>query len=275
MTAAIQNVTADLTVLARQRPDGFPQWRATVRDLSLAGRVLHEQAVAIGVPQTWIEHARHAGRLGQKSTAEAPLPPSTEVPRIALVAQLRHQVDTLYTLAAIGAVRRGQGHVHRASVERLREHVTAQWLRVAMVATALDVTENEVEGWWATDSSTWQPRLALLQAQVEPERGRQWRAFTQPGAVREARCRVEAMRVVGINVDDGSPHQLPPTRNLLEATAENVWQSQHAVETAAGARIGAAIVATGIDDAPHFGLDDPHDLPPPSLSQVLHAESEP
>lgn len=267
MTAAIQNVTADLSALAA-RPQGLMRlWRWTVRDLSVAVRVLHEQAMAIGVPDNWVEHAHQAGRLGHRTTADGPLPAANTVARPVPLAQLRHQAETLFTLAAIGVVRRDQTTLNTATTHRLSEHIRLQWLRVAMVATAINVTETEVHGWWATDPAAWQPHMTRLNTQVEPERGRYWRELTGTTTLREARARVEAMRMVGLTITDSPPHQLPPAPHLLEASAEHAWQARDQIVWPASELIGTAIEANGVATARSDRIDHrAQDLSPPTRS---------
>ncbi|MEV0853801.1 hypothetical protein [Nocardia fluminea] len=267
MAAAIQNVTVDLMLLARE-PHSRIQ---TFRDLSIAGRILHEQAAAIGMPANWIDYARQAGQEGRKATGTSSLPPRRPVSRSLLIAQLHHQADTLSTLAAVGPIRRDRGQVSAQAADKLGEHLRLQWLRVAMVATAINATEDETRGWWATDTTHWQRRLAQIQQQSAPEQGRQWREFTHLASVREARIRVAAMRMVGIDLTASAPHQLPPAPHLLEATAENAWHPA-SLESKGGARIDAAIAATGIDDAHSIADGDTHDLPPPTTSAQHHVE---
>ncbi|MEV0768518.1 hypothetical protein [Nocardia salmonicida] len=269
MTAAIQNVTVDVMLLARE-PHSRMQ---TLRDLLVAGRVLCDQADAIGVPYNWIDHARQAGQEGRKAVGTYSLPPRRPVSRPMLIAQLRHQVDTLSTLAAVGPVRRARAAVGAVTAERLSEHLRLQWLRVAMVATAINLTEVEAAGWWRTDATYWQSRLAQIEQQEAPDLGRQWRELTQLASVREARCRVAAMGMVGIDLTASQPHQLPPAPHLLEATAEKAWHTAQ-FDTEPGSQIGAAIAATGIDEGHYIGQDDTHDLPPPVLSLDRHTEPE-
>ncbi|MEV0688275.1 hypothetical protein AB0I35_30900 [Nocardia sp. NPDC050378] len=267
MAAAIQNVTMDLMLLARE-----PHSRIhTFRNLSIAGRVLHEQAVAIGVPSNWIDHARQAGQEGRKAAGTYTLPPRRPVARSNLIAQLHHQADTLSTLAAVGPVRRDRGQVTVPAAAKLAEHLQAQWLRVAMVATVLNVSEAETHGWWPTDTTDWQARLAQIAQQSMPDQGRQWRELTHVGRVREGRIRVAAMRMVGIDLADSAPHQLPPAPHLLERAAETAWHTASG-EPDPGAGIGAAIAATGIDNG--YGIDDGDlfDLPPPSGDAHRHVE---
>ena len=267
MAAAIQNVTVDLMLLARE-PHSRIQ---TFRDLSIAGRVLHEQAAAIGVPVNWIDYARQAGQEGRNATGTSSFPPRRPVSRSLLIAQLHHQAETLLTMAAVGPVRRGRGQVTAPAAEKLGEHLRLQWLRVAMVATAINLTEDETRGWWPTDPTHWHSRIAQIEQQSAPDQGRQWREFTHRGTVREARVRVAAMRMVGIGLTDSAPHQLPPAPHLLETAAENAWCIEP-LEQAGGAHIGAAIAATGIDDTHAIADGDTHDLPPPPLSAQHHIE---
>ncbi|MGC4989884.1 hypothetical protein [Nocardia salmonicida] len=267
MAAAIQNVTVDVTQLAQE-----PHLRMqTLRDLMVVGRVLTEQATAIGVPREWINLAYQAGHEGRKADDTRPLPDPLPVKRAMLIAQLRHQADTLSTMAAVGPVRRDRGQVSAPAAQKLGEHLRLQWLRVAMVATAINVTEVETRGWWATDPTHWHARQAQIQQQSAPDQGRQWRELTHFASVREARVRVAAMRMVGIDLTDSAPHQLPPAPHLLEATAENAWHTA-SLEPEGGARIGAAIAATGIDDAHSLADGDTHDLPPPTRSAHHHVE---
>ncbi|APE37187.1 hypothetical protein BOX37_28300 [Nocardia mangyaensis] len=267
MAAAIQNVTVDLMLLARE-PHSRIQ---TLRDLSIAGRILHEQAAAIGVPANWIDYARQAGQEGRKATGTSSLPPRRPVSRSLLIAQLHHQADTLWTLAAVGPVRRDHGQVSAPAAQKLDQHLRLQWLRVAMVATAINLTEAETRGWWATDPTHWHSRQTQIQQQSPPDQGRQWRELTHFTSVREARVRVAAMRMVGIDLTASSPHQLPPAPHLLAATAENAWHTA-SLESEGGARIDAAIAATGVDDVHGLADSDTHDLPPPTRSAQLHAE---
>ncbi len=272
IAVAIQNVTADLSVLAAEPQGAMRVWRTTLRDLSVAARVLHEQAAAIGMPDNWIEHAHQAGRLGHKSTTDGWLPAPTIVSRPLLLAQLHHQTDTLFSVAAIGVVRRHQTTLDIQTANRLSEQVRLQWLRVGLVATAIELTEAEVGGWWATDPSVWQPRMARLAAQVEPERGRQWRELTGPATLRESRARVASMRMVGIDLERSALHQLPPAPHLLETAAENAWHTPGSGGADVGVRIGAAIDATGIDQDHNGGHNDSHDLPPPIPAQSHDTE---
>lgn len=140
-----------------------------------------------------------------------------------------------------------------------------------MVATAINLTEAETRGWWATDPTHWHSRQAQIQQQSVPDQGRQWRELTYFASVREARVRVAAMRMVGIDLTASSPHQLPPAPHLLAATAESAWHTA-SLESEGGARIGAAIAATGIGDAHGIADSDTHDLPPPTRSAQRHAE---
>ncbi|MFD4351555.1 hypothetical protein ACFWPX_03300 [Nocardia sp. NPDC058518] len=267
MAAAIQNVTVDITQLARE-----PYMRMqTLRDLTVIGRVLTEQATAIGVPHDWINLAYQAGYEGRKADDARRLPDPRPVTRAMLIAQLHHQADTLSTLAAVGPVRRGRGPVTAPAAEKLSEHLRLQWLRVAMVATAINVTEDETRGWWPTDPTRWHSRIAEIEQQSAPDQGRQWRELTHRGSVREARVRVAAMRMVGIDLTDSAPHQLPPAPHLLEAAAEIAWCTEP-LEFEGGAHIGAAITATGIDDTHAIADGDTHDLPPPPLSVQPHVE---
>lgn len=269
MASAIQNVTADLTILSRE-PSTDSRARRLVRELSIAHRVLHEQAAAIGVPTDWIHLADKQGRLDQRTTGEpATLPTATPVARPMLLAQLRHQVDALYTLPAIGVLRREQGVLvadHRS--ERLSEHLRLQWLRVALTAAAINATETEVHGWWDIDPTAWRPRLGAVAERLELEGGRALRAVTQPAVLREARCRVAVMQLVGKTIADSPAHQLPPAPHLLEASAELAWQTGDEMERPAGELIGVAIEVTGVTDAHGFDHADhsAHDLPPPDLS---------
>ncbi|MFD4433261.1 hypothetical protein [Nocardia sp. NPDC058497] len=268
MASAIQNVTADLTILSRE-PSTDSRASRLVRELSIAHRVLHEQAAAIGVPADWIHLADKQGRLDRRTTGEPPtMPRATPVARPMVLAQLRHQVDALYTLPAIGVLRRQRGLIDDHRGERLSEHLRLQWLRVALTATAINATETEVRGWWDIDPSAWQPRLGAVAERLELEGGRAWRAVTQPAVLRDARCRVAVMRIVGITIADSPAHQLPPAPHLLDASAEHAWQTRDQIERPAGELIGTAIEVTGVTDT--HGRDhadhSSHDLPPPALS---------
>ncbi|MBF6212167.1 hypothetical protein IU487_14105 [Nocardia puris] len=268
MAALIHNVSVDLRQLARE-----PHNRTTTfRDLSVVGRVVHEQAVAIGVPADWIAHAKKAGQQGRRATDAASLPPRRPVARSLLIAQLHHQVDTLATLAAVGPVRRDRVAVTVQASDKLAEHLRLQWLRVAMVATALDVTEAETSGWWSLEAADWRARLDQISQQPAPDQGRQWRELTHVGRVREGRIRVAAMRIVGIDLADSAPHQLPPAPHLIETAAENAWHTATA-EAEGGAGIDAAIAATGIEDSNGIADGDLFDLPPPGW--VAHPQLEP
>ncbi|UGT54987.1 hypothetical protein [Nocardia asteroides] len=268
MAALIHNVSVDLMQLARE-PHSHIQ---TFRDLSVVGRVVHEQAVAIGVPATWIAHAKQAGQQGRRATDAVSLPPRRPVARSLLIAQLHHQVDTLSTLAAVRPVRRDHATVTPQAADKLAEHLRLQWLRVAMVATTLDVTEAETSGWFSLEAADWQARLDQVSRQSAPDQGRQWRELTHVGRVREGRIRVAAMRMVGIDLTDSAPHQLPPAPHLLETAAETTWHTA-ALEPDSGAGIGAAIAATGIEDSYGIADGDLFDLPPPG--EVAHAHLEP
>lgn len=268
---AIQNVAADLTIVSGE--PAIEPHTTTVRDLSIAHRVLREQAAAIGVPPDWIESASDAGRLGRRTTGEPALRAAHGVPRSMLIAQLRHQVEVLYTLPALAAIRRDRGQVEHRDADRLSEHLRLQWLRVAMTATAIDTTGAETRGWWDIDPTAWQPRLTAVADRLDLEGGRPWRAATQPAVVREARCRVAAMRMVGISLESSRSHQLPPAPHLLEASAENAWQTRDEIERPAGELIGAAIDATGITttDLDHTE-GGAHDLPPPAVPMAPASE---
>ncbi|MEV0336921.1 hypothetical protein [Nocardia sp. NPDC050717] len=268
MAALIHNVSVDLRQLALQ-PHSRVQ---TFRDLSVVGRVVHEQAVAIGVPANWIAHAKKAGQQGRRATDAASLPPCRPVARSLLLAQLYHQVDTLSTLAAGGPIRRDHATVTLEAADKLTEHLRLQWLRVAMVATALDVTEAETSGWWSLEAADWRARLDQISQQSAPDQGRQWRDLTHVGRVREGRIRVAAMRMVGIDLADSSPHQLPPAPHLLETVAETTWHTA-SLEPGSGAGIGAAIAATGVEDGYGIADSDLFDLPPPG--DVPHPQLEP
>ncbi|MFD5179428.1 hypothetical protein ACFWM1_26715 [Nocardia sp. NPDC058379] len=272
LAAAIQNVAADLAILAGE-PRIEPPTRTTIRDLSVANRVLREQAAAVGVPSTWIQAATSAGRQGRRSTGEHLLPAAHAVPRALLVAQLHHQVEALYTLPALAVLRSDRGQIEPRNAARLSEHLRLQWLRVAMTAVAIDATETETHGWFDIEPAAWRPRLDAVAQQLDLEGGRPWRAVTQPAIVREARCRVAAMRLVGISLDESRPHQLPPAPHLLEASAEHAWQTREEVERPAGELIGAAIDATGITatDLDH-AQDGAHDLPPPAVPMAPASE---
>ncbi|GGN66098.1 hypothetical protein GCM10011610_00690 [Nocardia rhizosphaerihabitans] len=266
MAYAIQNVTADLTILSGE-PAIEPHARKTVRDLSIAHRVLHEQAAAIGVPANWIDHASDAGRRSERTTGESTLPTAHDVPRSMLIAQLRHQVESLHTLPALASVRRDRGLAERRGADRLSEHLRLQWLRVAMTATAIDATEAETRGLWGIDPKSWQPRLAAVADRLDLEGGRPWRAVTAPAVLREARCRVAVMRMVGITLTDSPAHQLPPAPHLLEASSEHAWQTRDRIERPAGELIGAAIEATGVTAAYlDHAEGGAHYLPPPTAS---------
>lgn len=268
MAALIHNVSVDLRQLARE-----PHNRTkTFRDLSVVGRVVHEQAVAIGVPADWIAHAKKAGQQGRRVTEAASLPPRRPVARSLLIAQLHHQVDTLATLAAVGPVRRDRAAVTVQASDKLAEHLRLQWLRVAMVATALDVTEAETNGWWSLEAADWQARLNQISQQSAPDQGRQWRELTHVGRVREGRIRVAAMRMVGIDLADNAPHQLPPAPHLLETAAETVWHTA-ASGPESGTGIGAAIAATAVEDSYGTAYGELFDLPPPG--GVAHPQLEP
>ncbi|MFF0546618.1 MULTISPECIES: hypothetical protein [Nocardia] len=268
MAAVLQNVTVDLMQLARE-PHSRIQ---TFRDLSVVGRVVHEQAVAIGVPANWIAYARQAGQEGRKATGDALLPPRRPVARPLLIAQLHHQADTLSTLAAVRPVRRDHAAVTAQTADKLAEHLRLQWMRVAMVATTLNVTEAETSGWWSPEVADWRSRLDQISQQSPPDRGRQWRELTHVGRVREGRVRVAVMRMVGIDLADSAPHQLPPAPHLLEAAAETAWHTAYP-EPGDGAGIGAAIAATGIEDGHGIADGDLFDLPPPG--EVAHPQLEP
>ncbi|MFI8974166.1 hypothetical protein ACIGO9_14865 [Nocardia asteroides] len=269
---AIQNVAADLTILSGDRAIE-PRMRTTVRDLSIAHRVLREQAAAIGAPPNWIDHATAAGRLGRHTVGEPPLPAAHSVSRSLLVAQLRHQVEALYTLPALAAIRGHRGQVQDRDADRFSEHLRLQWLRVAMTATAIDATVAETRGWWDIDPTAWQPRLAAVADRLDLEGGRAWRAATQPAVVREARCRVAVMRLVGISLDNSPAHQLPPAPHLVNASAEHACQTRDQVERSAGELIGTAIEAPGITatdiDHPEAGA---HDLPPLAVPMTPASE---
>lgn len=128
MAALIHNVSVDLRQLARE-----PHTRTrTFRDLAVVSRVVHEQAVAIGVPADWIAHAKKAGQQGRRATEAVSLPPRRPVARSLLIAQLHHQVDTLATLAVVGPVRRDRAAVTVQASDKLAEHLRLQWLRVAI-----------------------------------------------------------------------------------------------------------------------------------------------
>ncbi|WP_280345506.1 hypothetical protein [Nocardia neocaledoniensis] len=268
MAALIHNVSVDLRQLARE-----PHNRTkTFRDLSVVGRVVHEQAVAIGVPANWIAHAKKSGQQGRRATDAVSLPPRRPVARSLLIAQLHHQVDTLSTLAAVRPVRRDHATITVQAAGKLTEHLRLQWLRVAMVATALDVTEAETSGWWSLEAADWQARLDQISQQSAPDQGRQWRELTHVGRVREGRIRVAAMRMVGIDLAHSAPHQLPPAPHLLETAAETTWHTAPS-EPDGGAGIGAAIAATGIEDSYGIADGDLFDLPPPG--EVAHPQLEP
>ncbi len=263
MAYAIQNVTADLTILTGE-PAGEARVQRMVRDLSVANRVLREQAAAIGVPAEWIHRAERLGRLGRRTAGMSPLPAASAMSRPMLLAQLRHQVEALYTLPALAVVRGDRSSVDARTADRLGAHVRLQCLRVAMVATAINATEPETRGWWNTDPAAWAPRLAAVTEGFDLEGGRAWHAATQPAVLREARCRVAAMRLVGINPAKVPPHQRPPAPHLLEASAHHAWQTVRPVEMSAGELIEAAIQASGVEDS--FGVervDSIHDLSPP------------
>lgn len=268
MAAVLQNVTVDLMQLGRE-PHSRIQ---TFRDLSVVGRVVHEQAVAIGVPANWIAYARQAGQESRPATRDASLPPRRPVARSLLIAQLHHQVDTLATLAAVRPVRRDHATVTPQAADKLSEHLRLQWMRVAMVATALDVTEAETNGWWSLEATDWQARLNQISQQSAPDQGRQWRELTHVGRVREGRIRVAAMRMVGIDLAHSAPHQLPPAPYMLETAAETTWHTAP-LEPDSGAGIGAAIATTGIEDSYGIADGDLFDLPPPG--EVAHPQLEP
>ncbi|NKX91249.1 MULTISPECIES: hypothetical protein [Nocardia] len=268
MAALIHNVSVDLRQLARE-----PHNRTkTFRDLSVVGRVVHEQAVAIGVPADWIAHAKKAGQQGRRATEAVSLPPRRPAARSLLIAQLHHQVDTLATLAAVGPVRRDRAAVTVQASDKLAEHLRLQWMRVAMVATALDVTEAETNGWWSLEATDWRARLDQISQQSAPDQGRQWRELTHVGRVREGRVRVAAMRMVGIDLARSAPHQLPPAPHMLETAAETTRHTAP-LEPDSGAGIGAAIAATGIEDSYGIADGDLFDLPPPG--EVAHPQLEP
>lgn len=260
MLKQLQNVTADL-----ERMTNSAGWdRQIMRDLLAGARVLEEQAREIGIPERWIAHVRAQGNAGTRWSAWQQLPAGRAEAREQQLARLHAQVDQLFEMTAVATIYRDNlGWIAPLPAERFDEFQRLQWLRVTMVARALNVTSAEVGTRWSNNAQRWTALLEATRSAGPSELFKRWKSYTTAVAVAHARTRYHALRMAGLD-PAGAP--TPPHPHELNEAAETAWRTTNSANnvrgaeppTTAGSDRGARIAEAIEAAAPeHTGADVP------------------
>ncbi|MFE9575301.1 hypothetical protein ACFYO1_02860 [Nocardia sp. NPDC006044] len=282
MLKQLQNVTDDI-----RRMTGATGWdRAVLRDLHVTADLLDELVHEIGIPERWITHVRALGNAGTRWTASQQLPAGRAEGREQQLARLHAQVDQLFEMTALQTVYRGRrGVIEPVLAERFDALQRLQWVRVAMVARALNVTRAEVGTRWSSDPRRWTALLEKSREVRPAELSKRWKAATSALVVSRARTRYNALASAGLD-PSGAP--APPHPHELNVAAETAWRATNAAEGARhagpattaegerGARIAEAVDAAAPE---HSGAEvtDTDNPAPASTAEIPqpHSEIEP
>lgn len=282
MLKQLQNVTADIYRMS----EATGQDRGTLRDLHACARLLEEQAREIGIPERWIAHVRARGTTGVRWSARQQLPASRTEAREQQLARLHAQVDQLFEMAAVQTIyRNNRGWIEPPLAERFDEFQRLQWLRVRLVARALNITGAEVGTRWSSEPRRWTALLEKTRSYSAPELSKRWKSYTSAVAVAHARTRYQALRTVGL---DPARAPAPPHPHELNSAAETAWRTTNSDVTTGsagstttadwerGARIAEAVDAAAPQqrDAEVADTDNPAVTATPEISQ-LNTEIEP
>ncbi|MFI6041949.1 hypothetical protein ACIA8C_09960 [Nocardia sp. NPDC051321] len=226
MLKQLQNVTVDIRNMA-----GATGWdRPILRDLHATATLLDELVHEIGIPERWITHVRAQGNAGRRWTGWQQLPAGWAEAREQQLARLHAQVDELFEMTAIQTVYRDRrGVIEPVVAERFEALQKAQWLRIAMVARALNVTRAEVGTRWSNDPQRWTALLQKTRAVVPAELSKRWKSATSAVAVSRARTRYNALATAGLD-HSGAP--APPHPQKLSHAAETLWHTMKFADTA-------------------------------------------
>ncbi|WP_378741188.1 hypothetical protein [Nocardia brasiliensis] len=215
--------------------------RQIMRDLLAGAQVLEEQAPEIGIPERWIAHVRAQGNAGNRWSGWQQLPAGRAEAREQQLARLHAQVDQLFEMTAAATIYRDNlGWIAPLPAERFEEFQRLQWLRVAMVARALNVTSAEVGTRWSNNAQRWTALLEATRSAGPSELFKRWKSYTTAVAVAHARARYQALRMAGLD-PAGAP--TPPHPNELNQAAETAWRTANSADSVRGA--GPSTTADG------------------------------
>ncbi|WP_194817938.1 hypothetical protein [Nocardia sp. XZ_19_385] len=233
-------------------------WQAQLTSQSLAAEALAEQAVAIGVPQAWIDHVRERGDKGLQWRVGQKMPTVADVDRTELLARLAGQVGRLYEMAAIREVFVERFGAPDTRAELFcREVISALRERIGAVAVAIDLSATERDALWGSAKEDIRILAAGHRSFDDHTLVALWEARTTAAAVMSEHLASEMLSGAGLTPDlSESAGPLPPTANELMATGRtDLGDATCLIDPGvtagipggeAGAVIGQAIEAAGI-----------------------------